>query len=221
MDTIINVFLHINLYLESFVQHYGAWVYPLLFTIIFCETGLVFMPFLPGDSLLFAAGALAALGDLNVHTLAISLMIAAILGNLLNYWIGRIIGPKVFQSEQSRFFNKKHIMKTHAFYENHGGKAIIIGRFLPIIRTFVPFIAGIGKMNLNKFIGFSVAGSILWICLFTYASYYFGSIPAVKQNFSLIITAIIIISVLPALIEVMRQKHVSAKEKRGQANDEI
>lgn len=210
LTQIVHIFLHINVYLEAMAKTYGNWTYVVVFIIIFCETGLVVTPFLPGDSLLFATGTIAALGELNIHSLAFSLMIAAILGNLVNYWIGRKVGPKVFQSENSKFFNKEYLLKTHRFYEKHGGKAIIIGRFLPIIRTFVPFVAGIGQMDFKQYTLYSVIGSILWIGIFIYISYYFGNIPAVKQNFSFIILAIILFSVVPIGIEIIRHKFMKS-----------
>jgi membrane-associated protein len=194
------------------ISEYGAWIYVVLFIIIFCETGLVVTPFLPGDSLLFAAGAFAAIGAINVWWILILIAIAAILGDTTNYWAGYIIGPKIFHKENVRFLNKKHLERTHQFYEKHGGKTIIIARFVPIIRTFAPFVAGIGKMNYLHFISFNVIGGILWPICFVFAGFFFGNLQIVKQYFSLVILAIIVISVLPILIEFLRTKFQNRKQ---------
>jgi membrane-associated protein len=202
----IDIILHLDTHLEQLVSDYQTFSYAILFAIIFCETGLVVTPFLPGDSLLFAIGALSAKGTLNVYTAAFLLMLAAIIGDSTNYWIGYFVGPKVFRSESSRWFNRAHLERTNAFYEKYGVKTVIIARFMPIIRTFAPFVAGIGRMYYPRFLFFSVIGSFLWIGLFITAGYQFGAIPVVKRNFTLVVLAIIFISILPALIEVMRAR---------------
>lgn len=202
----LDVLLHLDKHLLWLVTEYGTWTYLLLFLIIFCETGLVVTPFLPGDSLLFAVGALSANGILDVTWLFILLTIAAILGDTVNYWIGSMVGPKAFSQEQSRWFNKAHLERTHRFYERHGGKTIIIARFVPLVRTFAPFVAGIGKMTYSVFLMYNVVGALLWMVLVLFAGYFFGNIPWVKQNFSLVILGIIILSLLPAVIEIWRQR---------------
>lgn len=199
-STVLDVFLHLDVHLGQVILEYGALTYFILFAIIFCETGLVVMPFLPGDSLLFAAGAFAALGSLELPLLLGILYLAPILGDSTNYWIGRFVGPRVVQS---RWVKREYIDKTHAFYEKHGGKTIVIARFMPIFRTFAPFVAGIGKMNYARFLLFSVGGTLLWITSCVMAGYFFGNIPFVKKNFSLVIFAIIGISVLPMAIHVL------------------
>jgi len=203
----IDIILHLDRHLDSVIRSYGMWTHLLLFAIIFCETGLVVMPILPGDSLLFAAGTFAALGCLDLAGLMLSLSIAAILGDTVNYWIGHTVGPKVFHKEGSRLLNKQHLQRTHEFYEKYGGKTIIIARFVPIIRTFAPFVAGIGSMTYTRFIAYNVIGGIGWIAILVLAGYFFGNIPIVRQNFSLVILAIIIISVLPGVVEFVRQRY--------------
>jgi membrane-associated protein len=195
---LIDVVLHLDKYLKELVPEYGIWIYLILFLIIFCETGLVVTPFLPGDSLLFAIGALAGAGALNLYVILIMLTIAAILGDSVNYWIGHFVGPKVFKSN-SRWFNPKHLEKTHNFYERYGGKTIIIARFVPIVRTFAPFVAGIGRMSYAKFMTYNVVGAFVWIFSLTLAGYWFGGLPFVQNNFSSVILAIIIISILPGI----------------------
>lgn len=212
IQSFIDIVLHLDKHLAEIIQAYGLWTYMILFTIIFCETGLVILPLLPGDSLLFAAGSMAAAGALNLHTLFILLSAAAILGDTVNYWIGWFIGPKIFHEEKARFFKKEHLIRTQHFYEKHGGKTIILARFIPIIRTFAPFVAGIGQMNYGKFLLYNVTGGIVWILLFLYGGYFFGNLPFVKQNFSLVILAIIIISVIPAVVEYFRAKAVAVSE---------
>lgn len=202
----IDFILHLDKHLVELVTQYGTWTYGILFLIIFCETGLVVTPILPGDSLLFAVGALAAKGGLDIFTVFILLSIAAIVGDTVNYWIGKIVGPKVFSSESSRLLNKEHLQRTHEFYEKYGGKTIIIARFMPIIRTFAPFVAGIGQMSYGKFLLYNVIGGLIWIAGFLYAGYFFGNIPVVKRNFTLVIFAIIIVSMLPAVIEYWRAR---------------
>lgn len=209
LHQILSFILHIDQHLVSFVSTYGAWTYALLFLIIFCETGLVVAPFLPGDSLLFATGAIAAssAGAINIHLLFILLVIASITGNGVNYAIGRYLGPKVLFSNKSWLFNKNYLIKAQEFYEKFGGKTIIIARFMPIIRTFAPFIAGVGSMSYRRFYFYNIVGAILWIGSLLYLSYWFGNLPLVKNNFSILIFAIIGISLLPPIIEVIRHKY--------------
>lgn len=195
---------HIDHYLELLFTQYGPWTYAILFLIIFCETGLVVMPFLPGDSLLFALGVLAASLNLNIHFIVGLLLIAAILGDTVNYWIGYWSGPKIFKKHHSLFFNPHYLAKAQSFYEKYGGKTIIIARFIPIIRTFAPFVAGVGKMNYHYFVFYNILGAVLWVAGIAYTSYLFGNVPIVKGNFSLIIMLIIIVSILPAVIEYIR-----------------
>jgi len=202
----IDLVLHLDQHLAELVNQYQSWTYGILALIIFCETGLVVTPFLPGDSLLFAVGALASKGRLDVTLVVALLALAAIVGDSVNYWIGRTVGPRVFASQNSRWFNRSYLERTHAFYEKYGGKTLILARFMPIIRTFAPFVAGIGKMTYLKFLAYSVSGGILWISLLTYAGYFFGEIPIVKRNFSLVIVAVIAISLLPAVIEFLRAR---------------
>lgn len=202
----VDFFLHLDKHLEVLVQQYGTWTYLVLFIIIFCETGLVVTPILPGDSLLFAAGAIAALPDsLNPHYLVLLLTVAAILGDAVNYQIGRFIGPAVFR-EKSRFFKREHLVKTQQFYDRYGGKTIIIARFVPIVRTFAPFVAGVAQMSYSRFALYNVVGAIAWVAIGVYAGYLFGGLQLVKDNFSIIIIAIVFISVLPAGIEYWRAK---------------
>jgi membrane-associated protein len=208
----IDFLLHIDIYLNSIIQQYGMWTYLILFLIIFCETGFVVTPFLPGDSLLFAAGAFAAIGSLDVMWLYVILSVAAIAGDTVNYWIGHFMGPKVFHDGGSRFLKKEHLDRTHAFFEKYGGKTIIFARFVPIVRTFAPFVAGIGKMTYWKFISYNVFGGLGWIGVCLLAGYFFGNLPIVKQNFTMVIFAIIIISVLPTVIEVIRHRLKAGKE---------
>jgi membrane-associated protein len=207
----IDMVLHLDKYLVALANDFGVWTYFILFVIIFCETGLVVTPFLPGDSLLFAIGALSAIGGLNIWVITILLIIAAILGDTINYHIGKYIGPKVFHKENVRFLNKKHLIKTHEFYERHGGKTIIIARFVPIIRTFAPFVAGMGSMSYARFIVYNVVGGVLWVVLLVFAGYFFGNIPIVKKNFTLVIFAIIFISILPGVIAYLNEK-ISARK---------
>jgi membrane-associated protein len=204
LKSFIEIILHIDTYLLNIIRDYGLWTYPILFIIIFAETGLVVTPFLPGDSLLFAAGAFAALGSLDVTWLWLLLSVAAVAGDTANYWIGCIVGPKVFHSDQVRFLNRRHLERTHRFYEKYGGKTIIIARFIPIIRTFAPFVAGIGSMTYWRFITYNIVGGIGWIAICLFAGYFFGNLPVVKNNFTLVIIAIVIISILPAIIEYLR-----------------
>lgn len=203
----IELVMHLDKHLGNIIQDYGTWTYVILFFIIFCETGFVVTPFLPGDSLLFATGALAAsTGALNVMWVFAFLAAAAILGDTANYWLGHFAGPKVFHYEKTRFFKKEHLERTHQFYEKYGAKTIILARFIPIIRTFAPFVAGIGSMSYLKFITYNIAGGMAWIALFTFGGYKFGNLPFVKHNFTFVLLAIIFLSILPAIIEIARHK---------------
>jgi membrane-associated protein len=209
MEMILKFFdmlLHLDKYIDLLIRDYGMWTYLIFFIIVFCETGLVVTPFLPGDSLLFVAGTFAALGSLNLTWLLVILSAAAILGDTINYWIGNYIGPKVFQMQNSRVFRKEYLDRTHQFYEKYGPITIVIGRFIPIIRTFAPFLAGVGSMTYGKFLTYNVVGGILWIASFTLGGYFFGNLPFVRKNFTAVIIAIIIISVMPTVIEYMRQR---------------
>jgi membrane-associated protein len=207
----IDFFLHAERHLEWFIQNYDVWIYALLFLIIFCETGLIVTPFLPGDSLLFAVGALTGKGLIQLEIITPLLLVAAILGDAVNYSIGKWMGPKVFHYESSRFFNKAHLMKAHEFYEKYGGRAIILARFVPIVRTFAPFVAGVGSMTYSKFAIYNVTGALLWVGLFLGGGYYFGGLEIVQKNMKLVILGIIIVSVLPILWEVAKAQ----LEKRG------
>jgi membrane-associated protein len=210
---LLDILIHLDDYLAWVVEHYGAWIYVVLFLIIFCETGLVVTPFLPGDSLLFVAGAIAAAGGMNVHLLVLLLIIAAILGDAVNYHIGRWAGPKMYRGEPwwgSRFFKQEHLQKTQAFYDKYGGKTIIIARFIPIVRTYAPFIAGVAQMPYARFATYNVVGALLWVISLTYAGYLFGNIPWIKDNLTLVILTIIFLSILPAIIEVWRARRDGA-----------
>jgi membrane-associated protein len=198
--------LHLDQHLRALVDQYGVWVYAILFAIVFLETGLVVTPFLPGDSLLFVAGTLAAAGNLNVHLLAVLLSIAAIVGDSVNYAIGRYLGPRVFQFEDSRLFRRAYLEKTHAYFERHGGKTIVLARFIPIIRTYAPFVAGVGQMRYPRFLLFNISGAVVWVLSLTYAGYFFGNLPWVKNNLTGIIVGIIVVSILPAIFEWWRER---------------
>lgn len=202
----VDLFLHLDKHLGNVIGQFGAWTYLILFLIIFMETGLVVTPFLPGDSLLFAAGAFAAKGWFDIWLLFALLGVAAIIGDTVNYWIGRRIGPRIFSRTDVRFLNKKHLDRTHQFYERHGGKTIIIARFIPIIRTFAPFVAGIGEMSYGKFISYNVIGGVLWVSICLFGGYFFGNLPFVQKNFSSVIIAIVLISVMPGVIEFLRAR---------------
>jgi membrane-associated protein len=206
LKTVIDFVLHLDRYLSAIIQQFGAWTYAILFAVIFIETGLVVMPFLPGDSLLFAAGTFAALGALDVRLLIVLLAVAAVVGDTVNYWIGHRIGQKAFSREDARFFKREYLDRTHAFYEKHGGKTIIIARFVPIIRTFAPFVAGIGKMSYGRFLFFNVIGGVGWVVLLVGTGYFFGNIPFVRKNFSIAILAIILISTVPIAVEYFRHR---------------
>jgi membrane-associated protein len=206
-----DLLVHLDQHLAALLQQHGAWIYPILFAIIFCETGLVVTPFLPGDSLLFVAGALAATGGMDVHVLALLLVVAGVLGNTVNYSIGYFIGPRVFHWEGSRFFNRKALDRAHAFYEKHGALTIIITRFVPILRTFAPFVAGIARMTYLRFSLYNLAGALAWVLLLLYAGYWFGNVPVVKQNLSAVIIGVIVLSVMPLVFEFVRSRLARAK----------
>lgn len=206
---VVDLFLHLDKHLAEVISQYGGWTYALLFLVIFMETGFVVTPFLPGDSLLFAAGAFAALGSLNVYLMAGLMMLAAILGDTANYWIGHTLGERAYQS---RWVKKEYLDRTHAFFEKHGGKTIFLARFVPIIRTFAPFVAGVGRMSYGYFISYNIFGGITWVGLFTFAGYFFGNIPLIKHNFSLVILAIILISLMPIGVEFWRSRRAAASE---------
>ena len=206
LSAFIELVLHLDTHLMGLVQEYGIWVYAILFLIIFCETGLVIAPFLPGDSLLFVAGALCGLDALQMQWLIPLLDLAAFCGDNTNYWIGRLIGMSLFHRIKGRFVKREHLDKTHAYYEKHGGKTIVFARFMPIIRTFAPFVAGIGLMRYRLFVLFSALGSLAWIGSLTLAGYFFGNIPVVKNNLTLIVLGVILVSLLPALIEFLRHR---------------
>ena len=206
LSKVIDFIVHLDTHLSDLIQTYGLWTYLILFVVIFCETGLVVTPFLPGDSLIFAAGTFAARGDLKVGWLFLVLAAAAVLGDTVNYWIGKIIGPKIFHKEKTRFFKKEYLDRTHEFYEKYGAETIIIARFVPIIRTFAPFVAGIGRMSYLKFISYNVIGGVGWVAIFTFGGYFFGNIPFVKNNFSIVIIAIILISLVPAVVEFLKHR---------------
>jgi membrane-associated protein len=209
ITSLVDLFLHLDKHLGEVIKNYGTWTYAILFVIIFCETGLVVTPFLPGDSLLFAAGALAHSGELNPVWLFLLLSVAAILGDTVNYWIGAIVGPRAF-SGNIRFLKREHLERTHRFYEKYGGWTIIIARFVPIVRTFAPFVAGIGAMNYVKFVIFNVVGGVVWVALLVFGGYLFGRIEFVKNNFSVVVVAIILISVMPMVIEYLRARRRAA-----------
>ncbi len=211
ISELVDFILHLDVHLNTIIKNFGIWTYLILFLIIFLETGVVVTPFLPGDSLLFAAGSFAALGSLNVFALFILLTLAAILGDTLNYWIGHFIGPRAF-SGNTRFLKKEYLDRTHVFYEKYGGKTIILARFIPIIRTFAPFVAGIGAMDYPHFFFFNVIGAVLWVSIFTFGGYFFGNLPFVRDNFTIVIMVIILISVLPGVFEFLREKFKSRKE---------
>ena len=211
MDILIDLFLHFDKHLAEFVQTYGVWVYGLLFLIIFAETGLVVTPFLPGDSLLFAAGALAATGAFNIWILVPLLIVAAVIGDAVNYSVGNAVGPRVFTSMDRasiwhRLLNRDHLDKAHAFFEKYGGKAIILGRFVPIVRTFVPFVAGAGTMTYSTFALYNVTGGVIWVGICTLGGYAFGNVPVVRENFTLVALGIVFVSLLPILVEFLRHR---------------
>jgi len=211
LSFLVDLFLHLDKHLAEVIRAYGPWTYALLFTIVFLETGLVVTPLLPGDSLLFAAGSFAALGALDLSLLFLLLTLAAILGDTLNHAIGHYLGPKVFHYERSRFFNPEHLKRTHEFYEKYGGKTIIIARFVPIVRTFAPFVAGVGSMTYARFALFNVVGAVLWVTVCLAAGYIFGNVPFVREHFTLVVLGIIFVSILPGIFEWMRQRRDAAQ----------
>ena len=208
---IIDFILHIDQHLTELAAQYGVWIYAILFLIIFCETGLVVMPLLPGDSLLFAAGSIAAIGEMNIHLMVVLLIIAAILGDAVNFMIGKFFGEKLFANPNSKIFKQSHLQKTQQFYAKHGGKTIILARFIPIVRTFAPFVAGMGHMTYHHFLAYNVIGGVLWVTIFSYLGYFFGNLPIVKDNLSLVLIAIIELSILPGIIEIIRHKRAANK----------
>ena len=201
--------VHLDAHLAAFLAQHGTWVYALLFVIVFCETGLVVTPFLPGDSLLFVVGALAASGGLSIELVIVLLVSAALLGDNANYWAGRWLGPKVFRWEDSMFFNRKHLDRTRAFYDRHGGKTIVIARFMPFVRTFAPFVAGIGRMPYARYIAFCMGGALLWVVSLTMLGYFFGNIPLVKKNLTVVILGIIALSLMPIVVEYLRSRRAA------------
>ena len=208
---IIDFILHIDQHLTELAAQYGAWIYGILFLIIFCETGLVVMPLLPGDSLLFAAGSIAAIGKMNIHLMVVLLIIAAILGDAVNFMVGKYFGEKLFSNPNSKIFKQSHLQKTQQFYAKHGGKTIILARFIPIVRTFAPFVAGMGHMSYHHFLAYNVIGGVLWVTIFSYLGYFFGNLPIVKDNLSLVLVAIIVLSILPGIVEIIRHKRAANK----------
>ena len=212
---LLDFFLHLNVYLEGWMAEYGVWMYVILFVIVFCETGLVVTPFLPGDSLLFFAGALVAqhTNDLNVHLLVVLMISAAILGDAVNYTIGQFFGERLFRNPNSKIFRQSYLDKTHAFYEKHGGKTIILARFVPIVRTFAPFVAGMGKMTYHRFALYNVVGGVVWASLFVYIGYFFGTLEFVQKNIELLALAIIFVSILPILFELWKNRKRKTTEK--------
>jgi len=206
----VEILFNLDKHLDLIIRNYGIWTYAIFFLIIFSETGFVVTPFLPGDSLLFAVGSFAALGSLDVRWSVVLLSLAAIAGDTVNYWIGNFTGPKVFKQEKSRFLNREYLDRTHRFYEKYGGETIILARFIPIIRTFAPFVAGIGSMTYRRFIIYNIGGGIAWVMIFIFGGYFFGNIPFVKNHFSFVIFAIIFISILPGIIEFIRQRNPSS-----------
>jgi membrane-associated protein len=207
-----DIVLHLDQHLKLLIENYGVWIYLILFLIIFCETGLVVTPFLPGDSLLFVAGTLAATGAMYVHGLFALLVLAAFSGDNCNYWIGHFVGPRVFSRKKSRLFNPEHLARTQRFYAKHGGKMLIFARFVPIVRTFAPFVAGIGRMVYPKFLFYSFSGGVFWVGSFVFGGYYFGNIPVVKQNLTIFIFGIIVLSIMPGIVEFARQKMQTEKK---------
>jgi membrane-associated protein len=209
----LDVLVHLDRHLLEVARDYGVWVYLLLFLIVFCETGLVVTPFLPGDSLLFVAGTLAGADAMNVHLLALILLVAAVAGDSVNYAIGRWVGPRVFRSVDSWFFKRAYLERTQRFFERFGGRTVVIARFVPIVRTYAPFVAGVGQMDYRRFLAFNVSGAMLWVGLITYAGYFFGNLPVVKNNLSLVIVAIIVLSISPGILELIR--HRLARPRAG------
>ncbi|WP_220812356.1 DedA family protein [Pseudomonas paralcaligenes] len=211
IQLVIDFILHIDRHLAELTAAYGPWIYGILFLIIFCETGLVVTPFLPGDSLLFVAGAIATQDAMNVHLMVVLLIIAAILGDAVNYSIGRFFGAKLFANPDSKIFRRRYLELTETFYAKHGGKTIILARFVPIVRTFAPFVAGMGHMPYRRFAAYNVIGAIVWVTLFSYAGYFFGNLPVVQSNLHYLIVAIIFVSILPGVIEIIRHRRAAAR----------
>ena len=203
---LVNFILHIGDHLQELVKNYGNWIYAILFAIVFCETGLVVLPFLPGDSMLFAAGTIAAVGDMNIFVLMGLLIVAAILGDFVNFEIGKHFGQKLFSNPNSKIFKQSYLQKTHDYYEKYGGRTIIIARFIPIVRTFAPFVGGMGNMNYAQFARYNIVGAVLWVVSFTTLGYFFGQLPFVKEHFSWIMIAIIVFSVVPMIVEIIRHR---------------
>jgi membrane-associated protein len=221
MQELLNILRDLPGFLEGFTRDHGPWVYAVLFAIVFCETGLVVTPFLPGDSLFFAVGALCRLGVLRLEIAAPALFVAAVLGNTTNYWIGKALGPRIFRGERptliGKLMSRKHLETANRFYEKHGGKAVMLGQFLPIVRTFVPFVAGAGAMNYPRFIAFNVLGAALWVSVCVGAGYAFGTIPAVREHFELVVVGIIVVSVIPVVVQVIRSRLAVARSAAGNA----
>ncbi|WP_037588232.1 DedA family protein [Stenoxybacter acetivorans] len=213
IGALIDFILHIDQHLQQLSHQYGVWIYAILIVIIFCETGLVATPFLPGDSLLFAAGSIAAVGGMNIYLMVALLFAAAVLGDAANFSIGKYFGKKLFANPDSKIFKRKYLLQTEAFYAKHGGKTIILARFIPIIRTFAPFVAGMGHMHYGRFLRYNIIGALMWVLLFSFAGYFFGQLPIVKDNLSLILLAIIILSVVPVVIEIIRHRYLAKREK--------
>jgi membrane-associated protein len=209
-----DIVLHLDRHLQWLVANYGPWIYAILFAIVFCETGLVVTPFLPGDSLLFVAGTLAAAGDMSIHGLFAALATASFLGDNTNYWIGRYVGPRVFRREGSRLFNPEHLRRTQRFYDRYGAKTVFLARFVPVIRTFAPFVAGIGHMQYSRFLFFSFSGSIAWVGSLAYAGYFFGNVPVVKENLTVVIIIIILLSIAPGVVEYFRHRFRSQRPRQ-------
>lgn len=203
---LVDFILHIGDHLQELVKNYGNWIYAILFAIVFCETGLVVLPFLPGDSMLFAAGTIAAVGDMNIFVLIGLLIVAAVLGDFVNFEIGKHFGQKLFSNPNSKIFKQSYLQKTHDYYERYGGRTIIIARFIPIVRTFAPFVGGMGNMNYAQFARYNIVGAVLWVVSFTTLGYFFGQLPFVKEHFSWIMIAIIVISVVPMIVEIIRHR---------------
>jgi membrane-associated protein len=212
LEKIVDIALHLDRYLSAIIQHYGLWTYGILFAVIFIETGFVIMPFLPGDSLLFAAGTFAALKALDIRWLLLGLSAAAVLGDTVNYWVGFHLGQRVFRNENSRIFKKVYLERTHAFYEKHGGKTIIIARFVPIVRSFAPLVAGVGRMSYGRFLTFNVVGGVGWVLLLTGTGYFFGNIPFIKNNYSIAVLTIIAISTVPIAVEYLRHRRAARRK---------
>lgn len=213
---LLDFVMNLDSNLTDLAKEYGVWTYLLLFVVIFCETGLVVTPFLPGDSLIFVIGALSANGELNLKFIVLVLFLAAVMGDTANYHIGKFIGPKIFHKENVRFLKKEYLMRTHEFYEKHGGKTIIIARFIPIIRTFAPFVAGMGSMAYWRFISYNIIGAVMWVTLFVFAGYFFGNIPAVEENFTFVIFAIVFLSLVPGVITFIKNKRMRTSEEGSQ-----